>query len=150
MLKASWEALLWSPRGIINVIKGFPIMNLAAALISPANASEVFPEAPRPLVSASSKELHPLSSFLSSLKKEGHATGVQAFVPRDPRAPRGPLCVQGTRDEGDSRHRGTDCTQGPCLCFLGAGGAGAGHISGFLLSAFKPSSLFSKGGPVCN
>ena len=71
MLKASWEALLSFPRGVINVIKGFPIMILAATLISPANPLEMFPEAPRPLVSVSSKEFHPLTSVPFITKKRG-------------------------------------------------------------------------------
>lgn len=99
-------------------------MNLAAALISPANASEVFPDAPRPLVSASSKELHPLSSVSFITKERRARHWGPGLCAQGPRAPRGPLCAQGTRGEGDNRHRGTDCTQGPCLCFLGAGEQG--------------------------
>lgn len=80
-VKASWEALLWSPRGIINVIKGFQL-NLAAALISPANASEVFPEAPRPLVSSSLEGSYIHSHlFLSSLKKRRARHWGQALCP---------------------------------------------------------------------
>lgn len=68
-------------------------MNLAAALISPANASEVFPDAPRPLVSASSKELHPLSSvsFITKERRARHwGPGLCAQGPQG--TPGTPLC----------------------------------------------------------
>lgn len=63
--------MLWFPRGVISVIKGFPIVILAATLISPANPLEIFPEAPRPLVSVSSKDFRPLTSVPFIIKKRG-------------------------------------------------------------------------------